>query len=278
MINFVQEGQRVAIAARRAAVTLITSDRKVRYALGIAVAATILPSLIGGRPSAVSAPPSPPPAAITAPVRTPPPAYVPAPANAPLPDTSGFLPGARVRVLALGRNGQLGEEVGVFVLTRPAVTLGEQHWFGVAFDGPAAMRIEGAINAEIGGRYQLGFSLQSQEAGRDCQVAIRVGQRTVVEGHEFLTDDPRTIVGGIDLTAGMWPVTADIGCGLVKDDAPVWASLVLRRPPDKTLLPAIFFYRGVAGDNPQPPFGETMPSGPPPGPTGLPPGPSVIIR
>jgi hypothetical protein len=257
MTPFALQGRLVAAAAGRATLTLLRSDKTVQKALGIAVAAALLPALLGGREAVRQPLP-----ARLAPPQPPTLNRAPEPADTPLPDVSSFVPGVRVRVLAQGRKGQLGEEIGIFVLTRPMVAVGAQRLFGVAYDGPSMLRIEGAISAEIGGRYQLGLALDPKRRGTSCQVALRVGRHTILQSQEYLAE-AQTVVGGIELAAGTWPVSADIACDQVDAKTPVMASLMLRRPTDMALGPADLVYRAVAGDVPLAPIGETTPAASP---------------
>ena len=252
-------GQRIAGAAGRAALTLLRGDATVQKALAIAVAAALLPSLIGG-----SRQPEPRPQPVLIPAAAPVMTLRPPDPETPLPDVSAFAPGVRVRVFALGHNGQPGEEVGVVVLTRPVIAVGAQRPQGIPFDGPVLWRIEGAITADVAGHYEIALAIDPQHRGITCQVALRVGRRTLVAlGQEYLSE-PRTIIGGTELASGTWPVSADIACDRVDAKTPAIARLMLRRPTDMALAPAALVYRAVAGDSPQEPFGEPAPPVAPP--------------
>ena len=246
--------QRIATATGRAALTLLRGDATVQKALAIAVAAALLPSLIGG-----SRQPEPRPQPVLIPAAASVMTLRPPDPETPLPDVSAFAPGVRVRVFALGHNGQPGEEVGVVVLTRPVIAVGAQRPQGIPFDGAALWRIEGAITADVAGHYEIALAIDPQHRGITCQVALRVGRRTLVAlGQEYLSE-PRTIIGGTELASGTWPVSADIACDRVDAKTPAIARLMLRRPTDMTLAPAALVYRAVAGDTPQEPFGEPAP-------------------
>ena len=247
-------GQRIAGAAGRAALTLLRGDATVQKALAIAVAAALLPSLIGG-----SREPEPRLQPVLIPAAAPVMTLRPPDPETPLPDVSAFAPGVRVRVFALGHNNQPGEEVGVVVLTRPVIAVGAQRPQGIPFDGAALWRIEGAITANVAGHYEIALAIDPQHRGITCQIALRVGRRTLVAlGQEYLSE-PRTIIGGTELAAGTWPVSADIACDRVDAKTPAIARLMLRRPTDMALAPAALVYRAVAGDTPQEPFGEPAP-------------------